>query len=621
MLSYEWKERCTQLYETYIPALTPVVDVVSRSIEKAYVVMQKKQQKLRLQIKAIEDIPKEQNKLSLLQLEAHQVQRQRLHRANTSGKSWLHKDEPLGWFKEHSKHPMYGRLCPALVCTQTRLCKEVREIETTHARFTFDLSSRSPSMLPEDMWRLVFEYLTDEPILVLSQTSCHLYNIVTSFDLYPVLQYGNKLRHMAVMKKQHDYPLLSKLIVTYSDYKHQCHVVNRLQNQVEDMNRQGQRLLEEIKEKAQTFLPIARAERESVLIPYLREQDERLLFEFAIDSMGTSHGSSQIQALPPRAFWEGSKNRKTLRRQFTDCNTSMSSFFHAPGIHLLRELHMAQDDLVDGRKTLARAMRRLEGEFLKTIHTVLEQVRDCPLLSSEFNCCFDELGQDNECVMTTEELGLFLDPLITDAECGTSVWEAVYKAVESMYSHLMVLIPCIPSTIVRDMMRVVHVDQTGRNILGDWFQYLNYLSQRRNCFEIGLRLVTSKEEDTESGLLLRFSRPADEHEGNLNALIPFCYLSVTRYENRSAKSLVNTCDVVIIWPSHSTCEVLLKSVFDRGAFVTETFAALTSHSVESSLQTHALLTNRCAPCGRELKTHSFLGPRCLNYYYKSQIQT
>nr|MCH9716194.1 hypothetical protein [Gammaproteobacteria bacterium] len=387
-LSAAWKRK---LQDTYVGFVLPELVNMQRIVHDSMLCAHRKMGQIQSTLyKELGDIQRisDLSKMSSIHLKAHKVQRYRLHRE--TDKEWNHRDMDMApeWFQKHSNHSIYGRICPAISCDHTRLCKEVRQLDLIVGCDVKVSTGTMSFSIPDDTLHLVLECLFPDSILSLSQTSRDMYHRVESFEMFPVIQFENKLRQIAALKTKYDGSRLSKLSKSYVDYQHKCYMVQSLQNQVNEMKQEGQEMLWMVQERAATFFSISRAERESVLIPFLKAHDERLLFEYAIDSIGVVHGTDEMKALPPRAFWQGSKNRKSVRRQFTDLNMSVEN---AGGARLLNHLQVAQNDLVDGRKTLARTLRRMEGDFLKTVHTILEQVRDCPLLTSTFDSCFDGL--------------------------------------------------------------------------------------------------------------------------------------------------------------------------------------------------------------------------------------
>jgi len=582
----------------------------------------------------------------------------------------------LSWLNQNSVHPALGSLCASVHCTASRFCREARQLRgdehsmwsvctpgarvvvgitpvemyfqyinrvddrvllrsasgstirlPTHAYF--DIASPSPhgafhpisdSKLPEEVWRTIGRFLPPEEWGCIAHINHALFNMVFTQPEYAVLRHHMASKQLDALQSQHTDIFWEKLFLLYNKYSTNYQDMLRMQDRSHQLRREGDALLTTMQIAAGTFISVSRKERDEVLVPRLRDLDFRLLRDYAMDSVET--GCDSISALPPRAFWEGSKHRKSMRREFTDPNLTPDS----AGVQLLSELACARDELANGRNALGRVLRRIEAGLLARLHRLMEEIRDCPLVSTDIDHPLALLSQDNELVLGQPEMEGVLRNLLHWAERATPAIKAVAATLKELRHAVAAKLPGLPQQLVRGMVR----SPSPETEFLQWKKYLGHLAQSRGCSDTGLclRVVLDMDMDeatVKHGLVVHYvESPCYPTTGTLtNFLRLHCLEAVGMWDVGEVwppRGSLGKGDLSIVWTEDPDADpiVVLKNVHVQPHKAAHTFSAMTEGDINllAMLRNHGVLTGRCAPCGRAVPNKEpYIGSTCSGHLY------
>lgn len=354
-----------------------------------------------------------------------------------------------------------------------------------------------------------------------------------------------------------------------------------------------------------TGSPTTRAGQESVL-KMLRSFDFILLDTFATDVLEMENQS--VHALPPRAFWEGSKHRKGFRREFSepDCDSPHR------GARIRYRLQCMREDLRQGRGAMLLGVRGVEAFEVAHTQRMMEELSDSGLVAQgTLHPCAALSGTCNA-LLSHAELNGITQELVTAAEKDGDEWTSVFVAVHQLRVILAERMRGLAPAVLSGL-RVVPRHGT----FPSWRAYLSKLSKERA--RVSMRLVTALDDGKiAAGFSVYYenrpSMPSSSSpaaRADVSAIVPLHCLAVQGMHGRwPPRSTVADADVLIVWGGDGQAIVTLGA---RGDEVFPVF----SHSEDNlvaTLKRHGQLTGKCAPCGRMLRNKdSWIGSTCVGH--------
>lgn len=552
------------------------------------------------------------------------------------------------WLNRNSHHPTLGTICAFPNCEETRFCREARynqptrdshwflclqgghveffghkvvvEVEedrvllkddnrVTVAPIPLYLQEAQPAPqvfpshqtqpLPEDVWTDYIIPFLGTDLSGLLGVSRFTFNLVVHTPLYCVTRHDVPIQSLCKLEQRNTNIFNEKICHLYRQYSNMYLGLSRVHRKIDSIKTRGMDIVNEFVRRASAWFAIDRREREESLIPYLRQQDFVLLKDYAIDVL--EFDREEINVLPPRAFWEGTKHLKPRRREFTNVNVASPDGI---AIEIIREAEDLREELCDVRNTISRTFRRLEATMLGGVHEMMESLRACPFFNKELDHELGGLHKDVEVVLSVEELGPIMSYFLGCAERGDSLAEGVGGALKKLRHTLSSKLVGLSERLM-DGIVCVETPATFGNLK----TYFSHLTGLRETGDICFRLATAGDnDDVTSGLMLHFTNPRWQGTSLLRWTGPV--LSATTIRDEWPLRVNDRVDVCILWDSYMPMVIVFETTLSP-----TTYAALEymNEDIQRTLRLHGQLTGKCGACGRPALKEPFIGSRCLNH--------
>lgn len=585
------------------------------------------------------------------------------------------------WLRTHGEHVAYGRVCLSVICNENHFCSGARAriiprryyhhpVDNTNddrgvtslcMMRNGDVSELIPSLsnaataldkitihsLPRVILRSIMEdYIsfididTLEAIHFTSHTlrdilveSSHLHSIVVHRTITKKI---NKLTQSRfILRKQlhmtwqapcsqtnDQYShLLRKMLYAYRSYSiafsGMCDI--QIQNSDDEKNE----LIKKFVTDTQKLLNSPGRDMQQKLIKSLHDMDYRLMEFFAVDMLDMEELA--VHALPPRAFYSGSKHRKRFRREITEPSPGT---IH-PGARKLYRIQCIREDLRQWRATMLRSIRELEAFEVSTTQRLMEELRDSGFIYGPIRHACSILSSSCNSLLTYVELNSITQKMVSDAEKhhhdhDHSAWYNIFT-VASMIRHMIASkIQGIQDAILIDTPTPLYGDEI--NDFNNWRIYLDNVSAEKTGKRIIMRIVTKIDNDHHiiDGFSIYYehrkgsngmnTKQADNNRTDLITALPLHYLAIYGHQNRlHHRNGISDADVLIVWGDKERGKntVILVRPHAR-----DTFNAFleSENNLIGTLERHGQLTGKCAPCGRPLRHKDiWIGSTCLGH--------
>ena len=493
----------------------------------------------------------------------------------------------LKWIQFHSDTVAFGRTCLSVVCTTDPLCIGARRRVTSVKPQPFVVANAHH----DDIWNIIFTYIqTDVKSLAYFSNTCkHNYNLILKLNNWFMIAHYKIKKNYEVIKQKHEITtntcvsrinILNEVTKCYNNYmmdhiKLQNEITPISQKEIEFYITQFIQYSEEYKKhQIKTF--------QEMLLELLRKIDFRLLNNFAVDILDTKN--DVIHSLPPRAFWQVSKNRKKIRKEYTEADETSQY----PGAKRLHELNMKRHTLRKQRGGLITILHTFGTNELNTIYRMMEELVEDGFIPSGNSII-------NDVMLSHTELNQIVAELFQNAEMGANVYNSVHHCIMKMRMAM-----ANKLTGVFESHMDKHYVLLPHDVLKNWRGCLENIRQKKDVTTITLKIIT---DENKNGLHIKYENRGTSHNLDcveLTNILPLNMLTVNYIEN-------TTCaDVHFIWvrdgillAQENVCNDLLQKFY------------ATEQCVINTLKTHGSITGKCCTCNRVLTKNNLIGTSCL----------
>ena len=531
----------------------------------------------------------------------------------------------LKWLRCNAETPSFGKTCLSVKCSTHNLCAGARDrvVMTTSTKtpFTVVVQPSCLQNIPIELLHhvLSFLYLDIETLVHFSEVSRATFNVCITLPLWPVLQHHKTKRWYENMKEANQStatgPVLSEMMKLHMKYTLEY---QQLQNGImEQTMRESEMHLDNFVECAKQYNETTIKPFQEILLGNLRRNDFLLLNNYAVDVLEINSHEC-VHMLPPRAFWQVSKNRKRFRKEFTHAHEA-SIYPGAKRLHVLQ----TQRHVMHKTKTmLVTSLRTLEVITVNHLHKTLKTLKDDGLMVDVKHACAtfcEGVGgtQNKNMFLTLDELNDTVTQLIESAEAGRNSAVSVKQCVLKMRRMIADKLQGLCAAIFHNTVRPIMLSPT---VLRNWKNCLENIRANKEVDTVLVKVVTNSEMN---GLELKYTnrtvisssssnnnrsfnfyknKTCSSSDSNLANIFPLNTLSVNVLQTDAKRKP----DVVIMWFKN---DVMLWSEYGNESVLQELYD--TEGAILNTLQTHGSLTGRCCPCNRVLQKNKLIGSSCL----------
>ena len=594
----------------------------------------------------------------------------------------------ISWLRRYGQHVSAGSACLAVECAQNYACIVSRKRPRLHdhkerteigyntvigdnTAIAGNVLQQTPlqqtplqqtplQTLPHDVLSAVLTFCGDydqlESLSALSACSRFFRTFVRNSPLGPVISHfetKQQLHRLTCSRHKsrvtdgiHWQAPCSEAFDTYSvllrDVLGAYSAYGSLYRHVQEMLR-----LYSTEERHTLLLQFLKAARQYVALPPLTESfkrtqltrglkyiDFRLLDMFGVDVMRLTE--RVIHELPPRAFHEGSKHKKSFRRMFVEPD----AYSHHRGAKMLYDIETGRQETRQQRRLLFKRLRAVEAFEVAHLQRLLDQLRDTGLVNIDPAHPAATISTSCNALLTYDELQELCLELVTHAEVvfdKSFVAHVIHRMRVAFASKVKELMPALFFDI--NTLRVIGLplrlpSPSSSPLFFNWRVYMSRLlkgfrdTQKRHIISIRIATELNHEGVLADGFTACYVN--NNNNVNNNASIGTTTITISdllSYQCLAVHGLVQSKEGGRKWPLVNTVKgahaivlwskkpmehavIVLKDSTPHTRAVFETFSA-TEADVTAALKTHAKLTGKCAPCGRSLKDkETWIGTTC-----------